>query len=299
MLIGNQSVLFKSPDKRLSGTSGAHVAGVGLGGGAVYAAQVKPSDWRKWSLRDQSGAAFQAQNRTYGKPQGYYTPGSYALPDKSGGMSIGWRGNGTLTPLTTRLIPAKLATIDLTGLGDLDATAQLVISMLLALTGSGDIDFDLRALLNASINLTGTGDLDADATGYAALQAALSGAGDLDAIVAAYGNMEIDIVVTGTGLTTANVGQAVWAALAASNNDPGTMGEKLNDAGSASNPWTEVLEAGLTAGDFMRLFMSVLAGNAEFNEDGSVTYKALDGTTTRISATTIAGIRTIISRNGA
>jgi hypothetical protein len=53
--------------------------------------------------------------------------------------------------------------------------------------------------------------------------------------------MSIDIVVTGAGLTVSNVGQAVWAALAADNNTPLTMGEKLNDAGSASNPWTEEL----------------------------------------------------------
>lgn len=64
------------------------------------------------------------------------------------------------------------------------------------------------------------------------MAAALAGTGDLDATIAAHGNMAIDIVVTGTSLTTSNVGPAVWAAIAALNNDAGTMGEKLNLAGS-------------------------------------------------------------------
>jgi hypothetical protein len=60
--------------------------------------------------------------------------------------------------------------------------------------------------------------------------------------------MSIDIVVTGTGLTTANVGPAVWAAIAALNDIPGSMGEKLNDAGASANPWTEALPGAYVPG---------------------------------------------------
>jgi hypothetical protein len=100
-------------------------------------------------------------------------------------------------------------------------------------------------------------------------------------------------VVTGTGLTTGNVGQAVWAAIASANNTAGTMGEKLNDAGSGSNPWTEVIEAGYSAADVLRLISAVLLGNATGLESGAQAFTGLDGTTERVTGTYTDGERTI------
>lgn len=39
------------------------------------------------------------------------------------------------------------------------------------------------------------------------------------------------------GLTVDGIARGVWSAQAASNNAPGTMGEKLNAAGAAADPW--------------------------------------------------------------
>jgi hypothetical protein len=103
----------------------------------------------------------------------------------------------------------------------------------------------------------------------------LTGTGELDA----------DITVTGTGLSTANVGQAVWSALAASNNVANTMGEKLNDAGSASNPWTEVIESGYTAAEILRILAAVMAGEVSGGGSGVETFKGLDGSTDRVIST--------------
>jgi hypothetical protein len=105
--------------------------------------------------------------------------------------------------------------------------------------------------------------------------------------------MEIDIVVTGAGLSTANVGQAVWAALAAANNNAGTMGEKLNDAGSASNPWTEIIESGYTAAEILRLLAAHAAGEATGLEGATPVFKSLDGSKDRIVGTYAAGERGI------
>lgn len=102
---------------------------------------------------------------------------------------------------------------------------------------------------------------------------------------------------SGATLTTANVGASVWGALAASNNDAGTMGEKLNDAGSASNPWTEVIESGYTAAQILRLIAAAVQGNASGLEDGTPTFKGLDGTTDRVTATYSSGTRTVTSRD--
>lgn len=100
--------------------------------------------------------------------------------------------------------------IDMTGVGTLTAAAALVVSMAAALSGSGALTATIQGRLNASLDLTGSGGLTAAMSAIGSMLIDLEGSGDLDATIAAYGNMEIDIVVTGTGLTTANVGRAVW-----------------------------------------------------------------------------------------
>lgn len=217
-------------------------------------------------------------------PNGNLHPQSWMLPRTGGGMSMRVWGDGDLS---ADLIPTYPMTIDFTGAGDFAATAGLIVSMLCAMTGSGSMTATITGLLNASVDFTGDGDMAAAVHGIADMVVDMLGAGDLDATISAYGNMELDIVVTGTGLTTANVGQAVWSALAASNNDAGTMGEKLNDAGSASNPWTEVLESGMTAAEILRVILSGVAGDCEVTDNGNGTYtiafKSVDGTITRIT----------------
>ena len=71
------------------------------------------------------------------------------------------------------------------------------------------------------------------------------------------------------------------------------MGEKLNDAGSASNPWTEIIESGYTAAEILRLIVAHAAGAASGLESGTPQFKSLDGTKTRIDGTYAAGERGI------
>lgn len=197
--------------------------------------------WEKFIMPDGADAVLQ----TVADPPGHYLPAVYHPPIIVGEMSMRTDGAGDLAG---DLYPSRNMSIDFTGSGTLSGNAALAIAMLCAMTGSGDLAAAIEGRLNMRIDMEGAGDLAADLSGLGNMAIALSGSGDLEATIAAYGNMAIDIVVTGTGLSTANVGQAVWAALAASNNDPGTMGEKLNDAGSAANPWTEDLSGTQTPG---------------------------------------------------
>lgn len=229
-----------------------------------------------------------------GRPVGNLHPQSWMLPQKAGDMSMRVLGEGELA---ADLIPTRPMSIDMTGSGDLDATAALVISMACAMSGSGSLTASIVGFLNMSCDLTGSGDLDASMNGIASMAIDLLGQGDLEATIAAYGNMEIDIVVTGTGLSTANVGASVWNALAASFNAVGTMGEKLNDAGSASNPWTEVIESGYTAAEILRLIAAATQGSATGLEGAAPAFKSIDGTKDRITATYSNGTRTVIGRD--
>jgi hypothetical protein len=58
--------------------------------------------------------------------------------------------------------------------------------------------------------------------------------------------MMADISATGDLLTAQKVAEAVWSSIASDFNKPTTMGEKLNDAGGASNPWSVELPASYT-----------------------------------------------------
>lgn len=227
-------------------------------------------------------------------PNGNLHPVCWMLPQKAGGMSMRPLGEGTLA---ADLIPTRPMTIDMTGSGDLEATAALVVSMACAMTGSGSLTATITGLLDMTCDMTGSGDLTADMEGIASMAIDMLGQGDLEATIAAYGDMTIDIVVTGTGLSTANVGASVWNALAASFNAVGTMGEKLNDAGSASNPWTEVIESGYTAAEILRLIAAATQGSATGLEGAAPAFKSIDGTKDRITATYSNGTRTVTGRD--
>ncbi len=236
-------------------------------------------------------------DETVGGPYGVRHPTAWIMPQKPGALASRSEivGDGEITDADIWAV--KLAQAALTGTGELTATGGLIVQLIAAIAGSGEVsDADIKAFLQLSAALTGTGDADGTLTGLGALLAALTGSGDADGTLTAIGTMAADLVVTGTGITTANVGPAVWAAIASSNNTPGSMGEKLNDAGSASNPWTEVIESGYTAAQILKLVAAAVQGNATGLESGSPTFKGLDGSTDRITATYAGGTRTVTGR---
>lgn len=142
-----------------------------------------------------------------GRPIGNLAPHSWMLPQKAGAMSMRTVGAGSMS---ADLIPARAMAVDMTGFGDMEATAALVVSMACAMSGSGSLTAGIVGLLNMSVDFDGSGDLSASMNGIASMAIEMLGQGDLEATIAAYGNMAIDIVVTGTGLSTANVGDSVW-----------------------------------------------------------------------------------------
>lgn len=284
MLIGNYSVLAKTPGRWIGGGA------IGLG--------MNRGDFNKTSM---SRGVFNATDwePKSGLPDGYRIPYAWVMPQTAGGLSTRNSVTGTGTISTTALA-VRLAQANLTGSGDLTAIGGLIVQLIADIAGSGEIsDADLKAFLQAVANISGSGGIsDAEASGLGELIAAITGLGTAAGSTATgIGELTADLVVTGTGLTTGNVGAAVWGAIAAVNNDAGTMGEKLNDAGSASNPWTEVIESGYTAAEILRLLAAVAQGDATGLESGSPVFKGIDGTTDRVTATYSGGTRTVTGRD--
>ena len=224
----------------------------------------------------------------HGYPTGNLHPKCWMLPQKAGAMSMRTVGQGAMT---AGLLPSYPMSIDMTGSGDLEATAGLVVSMLLAMSGSGTLTANIYGYMNMSCDLEGSGDMTADMEGIASMAIALLGTGDLEATIAAYGNMEIDIVVTGTGLTTSNVGDAVWQYIIGSSEAQ----DLLAAAGAAADPLLGVVEGTLTLRDVQRIVLAVLAGQVTGAGSGTETFKGQAGENRVVSTVDNDGNRSSVT----
>lgn len=144
------------------------------------------------------------------------------------------RGSGDIAPFY--LIEGRNLSSTAAGSGDISGSAQLIISMVADLVGSGDVSGSARAYLNLAASLVGSGDIAGAMEAIAHASASVSGNALLSSTIGAIGTLAASINVTGSALSTSNVGAAVWSAMAAASNEPGSMGEKLNAAGGAADP---------------------------------------------------------------
>jgi hypothetical protein len=233
-------------------------------------------------------------------PDGNRHPSAWVMPQQAGALAARNTLTGTGDISDADAWAVKLAEAALTGTGELTAIGSLIVQLVAAITGSGTVSSaDVQAFLQLAAALSGTGDAAGTATGLGELLAALTGASSMSPTLTGTGAMSADIVVTGTGLSTANVGEAVWSALAAANNTAGTMGEKLNDAGSASNPWTEVIESGYTASQILSLLAAVAAGKTTITDlgggDATVVFRNIGDTADAVSADMTGSERTDVT----
>ena len=172
-------------------------------------------------------------------------------------------GSGTITNANAAAVLSAVAA--LTGSGDItNATGALILVLVAALLGSGDItNADGIAVLNGIAALVGSGDIsNANINALGILQSVLSGSSSVSLTIAAIGELISSITVTGSTLTTANVADAVWNALAAQYNGPGTLGQLLNDSGSSGNPWDTLIDAGFSAQQILRIIAAAVAGKS-------------------------------------
>lgn len=171
-----------------------------------------------------------------------------------GNISLDLSGSGNLSAGLSLFLNMLC---DMTGTGFMHSDASLVVSMLCAMTGDSVMTASITGVKEMSASFTGTGNLSADITAFGNMILDLLGSGDLEADISAIADMSMDIVVTGTGLTTANVGPAVWAAIAAQNNVAGSMGNKLNSAASAGDPWTTELPGAYSDGEAGKILSQI------------------------------------------
>jgi hypothetical protein len=132
--------------------------------------------------------------------------------------------------------------------------------MVSTIAGLGGLTASVIGQLEASATLAGSGTLTGAQSALAGMVAALTGTGLLsDAQQEALGQMSADIYVNQSEATVAQIVDAVWNAIAAEYNLSGTMGEAMNGAGSAGNPWITDLSGYNTANTAGKILKDKLA----------------------------------------
>lgn len=218
-----------------------------------------------------------------GYPSGYLHPKSWCMPPKAGGLSSSNEAELSFDQ-TGLAVGGKNAEGTSAVTFTLNGTGGLVVSGI----GTATVTFDVSGDLIAVASSTGTATLTFSEAAAISAQAGIFGTANVTIIPSgqsyAVGYME-GLSTNETEFSASNLASAVWNALAASYNSSGTMGEKVNAAGTAGNPWTEVIEGTYTAEQILRVIAAALAGKVSGAGTGTEVFKGLDGTTDRIVST--------------
>lgn len=261
MLVGNYSVLQKSPGSFIAGSA------------TSAESQVRSNFNKSGSNRnrfyvDQTTVALSL----YAVPTGTYPEIAWVLPQVAGQIASTQPIQGTGTQ-TGNLAGGLNAEAALDGAGDItSAVAQLIISMAANLAGNGTVSAaDLRGFLQAVANLSGSGDLTATAAALAWMDAAASGTGTMtNATPYATGELSADIF-SFSALTPEGISNAVWA---------------------------KIIEAGYSASDLLQLITASAAGKLSGAPGSPIQVTGVDGSTVRINATVDgSGNRTAVTYN--
>lgn len=233
-LLGNYSVILKNPATFIGGTQVSNCRNAFGGTGQLR---------QRYYPETTDGIP-----TTSGLAQGYRPHYSWLIPYEAGALSTSnILGDGDVTDALGQ--NGLFTTADLDGIGTIsNAAAGLIVEMVAAIAGLGGLTGSVVGQITASASLAGSGTLTGAQSALAGMVAALTGTGLLsDAQQEALGQMSADIYVNQSQATVQEIVDAVWNALAAEYNLTGTMGEAMNGAGSAGNPWITDLSGYNTA----------------------------------------------------
>lgn len=241
----------------------------------VNAVAPTTADLGSWAMANRQG--FDALASV---PNGY--PASVAIvpPMFPGGMS-------SYKKAVLRVDGSVVGALGLNGVasGSVSLVGSAIGGLIAGGVANGAITIDGTAVMFAAIAASATGVITVGGSATASAIGHMLASGNIivdgDAVPFGIGWMD-GTSDFGNELSPNNLAKAVWDAVAGEVNAPGTMGEKLNDAGSATNPWTEVIESGYTATQILRLLARVAAGKTNVADLGggaaTVTFRDLADT---------------------
>jgi hypothetical protein len=231
-LLGNYSVILKNPATFIGGTQVSNCCSAFNASG-----QLKQRFYPE---------TVEGLPTTTALPEGYLAPHAWMLPYDLGSMTTS-NLNGSAT-LSSVGVAGLSGTVTMSGEGLLTATGGLLAGLVVTMEGTGNLTAIGGGLLEAIVAMAGEGTLEAAIGATAGLTVTMDSVGILVANPSGTGEMVLEIYVNESQATVDQIVAAVWSALATEYNVSGTMGNKLNGAGSAGDPWTTDLTAYTTDG---------------------------------------------------
>lgn len=198
-----------------------------------------------------SGETSLVYNGVLGYPASINILGTGAINNAEGGLLAylvsTLIGSGTLSGNT---VGGLLILLDLVGSGILDGTLSDGITredILADLVGQGLLTSDIAGGVTIASDFIGNADLIGALGALAGAVCDIISLGGLSGSTSAKGFLYADITPF-TALSPETLAASVWNSVASQFNDSGTMGNKLNGAGSAGDPWTTDLDSYTTPG---------------------------------------------------
>lgn len=293
-LIGNRSVIDKSPGRFLSGTA---VSG----------------DRNSFSKHGMIRNSYQALSPVAAIPYGANAPVSWVLPKTAGGMSscneaviaVTSTANGVMglpaTGSTTFTVYFADAAGQLISSGTGSSTFAVITNnplLTASLNGSGDATFTILTnvpILGAEASLEAGTSFSVssiasilplnDASPLRDALASFSFSGTLTPY--AIGHM-IGSALPYTELSPQSLAAAVWDELLSKHVAPGSVGEALFGAGGGTTPtsiWQYGVEGSYTAEELLRIIAAALAGKVSGADSSTITFRDLNDVEDRITAT--------------
>lgn len=189
-------------------------------------------------------------------PSGSNVPSALLMPQAPGSLA-----NTNLLFVSAQTVGGAVNYAPAQGSATGTLTALAIGGLIAGASGVVSCSVAAVAQINSPASAFGTATATATTSALLGAIAGLTGS-TLAAVVATalpYATGSISGSTEDTGaLTPAQIAASVWAAFAGDNNAPGTMGEKLNDAGSAGNPWAALLADNIDPDTFGKLVQDIL-----------------------------------------
>jgi hypothetical protein len=193
---------------------------------------------------------------TVGLAYGYRNEYAWVQPLKPGGLKSVNEAEGSAS-LAASIAGGKNGEASIAGVGSMTGTGALVVSATATIAGVGALSANILAALIATGSSAGVGSLTATATAKGYMEASPAGVGSMSVTSYATGTMEADI----------------------------TPFTELSPQSLAESVWGQILDAGFTAEEMMRVMTAVLAGEVSGAGTATITIRDIGDTKTRVSAT--------------
>ena len=172
---------------------------------------------------------------------GTQPPYSFMLSDKGGELSSTTLVTGEGDMVTPNLTKGIGIATDIAGSGDLiGPSLSLVIQLAVSILGEATLSASLVGKLEMASTMAGSGDLTSSLSLIANVVTEMAGSGTIEGVPFGIADMSATFSSSST-LSPENLAAAVWDSVAAAFNTAGTMGNKLNSAASAGDPWGTAL----------------------------------------------------------